>query len=221
MTETSRRAQNKRIREQRILDAAMRVFADHGYAAATMDLIAKDAGLTKPTLYQYFANKDTLFKAMLSAPRAAMVAAFENADSTDLVAQLYDFAWRYADTVMRADLLSLARLIIGEAHRFPEIGRSYQASGPDQVLNALKTFMMQHGQSGRLHIEDAELAAHDFWGLILSAPRNQALHEPDNIPDRDAISRSINNGLKVFLRAYSTQPDTDLAKLKTLTARVQ
>lgn len=51
----------------------------------------------------------------------------------------------------------------------------------------------------------------------LSAPRNRALHIPDAVPDRATIERYIRNGLRVFLRAYSTAPDTDLAALSSLT----
>lgn len=47
-----------------------------------------------------------------------------------MVAELYAFSWHYADVVLHPDMLNLARLIIGEAQRLPDIGRAYQASGP-------------------------------------------------------------------------------------------
>ncbi|MFC6582686.1 helix-turn-helix domain-containing protein [Sulfitobacter aestuariivivens] len=64
----SRRASNRREKQQRILTAAIQVFAEMGYSAATMERIAEAAHLSKPTLYQYFDSKDALFKAMMSAP---------------------------------------------------------------------------------------------------------------------------------------------------------
>jgi TetR/AcrR family transcriptional repressor of mexJK operon len=70
--------------------------------------------------------------------------------------------------------------------------------------------------AGRLTFDDAELAAEDLWGLILSAPRNKVLHIPDAMPDRATLERYIRNGLRVFLRAYSTAPDKDLASLSSL-----
>lgn len=219
MTALPRRAQNRLERERRILDAALTVFGAMGYSGATMDAVAAEAGLTKPTLYSYFPSKESLFSAMMLDRRDAMLEVFEHPSPGGMVADLHIFAWDYADTVMRPDLLSLARLIIGEVQRFPEIGRAYQASGPDHVLRGIMRYLAQQRADGRLAFDDAELAAQDLWGLILSAPRTQALYMPDAPPDRATLARYINNGLRVFLRAYSTAPEGDLAQLAALTAQ--
>lgn len=216
MNQISRREQNRIEREGRILDAALRVFSLTGYSGATMDAVAAEAGLTKPTVYQYFPSKESLFSAMMIGKRDQMLEVFEHPSSDGMVHDLYVFAWDYADTVMRPEMLSLARLIIGEVQRFPEIGRAYQASGPDHVLRGIMRYLSARREDGLLDFDDAELAAQDLWGLILSAPRTQALYMPDSTPDRVTLARYIHNGLRVFLRAYSTQPDADLAQLTAL-----
>ena len=220
MNQIPRRAQNRIAKEASILAAALKVFAQQGYSGTSMDGIAAEAGLTKPTLYQYFDSKEDLFTAMMLQKRDDMLIAFEQPSAGDMVAQLHAFAWRYANTVMRPDLLALARLIIGEVQRFPEIGRAYQASGPDQVLHGVIAYLQSRRAAGQLEFDDAELAAQDLWGLILSAPRTQALYMPDNQPSHSAIARSIHNGLRVFLRAYSTHPAHDLAALNGLQSPV-
>ncbi len=214
MTTLSRREQNRLDKTQRILNAAISVFSETGYSDASMDLIAAKAGWTKPTLYQYFPSKSALFEAMMAAPKDAMMLAFGMVSGKDMVDHLYDFAWAYANVVMQPEFLSLARLTIGEAHRFPDIGEDYQQSGPDQVLAGLMQFMETQHDSKRLVFDDAELAAEDFWGLILSAPRNRALHVPTYSASRADLSKYINNGIRVFLKAYSTQPEHDLARLE-------
>ena len=217
MTALSKRAQNRLEKETRILAAALKVFADTGYTGASMDQIAAAAGVTKPTLYQYFDSKETLFQSMMAAPRDGMMLAFDTDANAHMVAQLYHFAWRYARTVMAPDFLSLARLIIAESHRFPTVGQTYQASGPDQVLAGLMRFMQAQRDAGRLTFEDTELAAEDFWGLILSAPRNRALHVPGTPVQQHDLKRYIDNGTATFLRAYSTAATDDLARLARLT----
>jgi len=212
----TRRAQNRLDRERRILDAALGVFAAMGYSGATMDAVATEAGLSKPTVYSYFPSKESLFSAMMLGKRDRMLDVFEHPSPEGMVQDLYTFAWDYADTVMRPDLLSLARLIIGEVQRFPEIGRAYQASGPDHVLRGIMRYLDSQRQAGRLGFDDAELAAQDLWGLILSAPRTMALYMPDAAPDRATLARYIHNGLQVFLRAYSTDPAADLPRLAAL-----
>lgn len=217
MTALPKRQQNRILRERRILDAALVVFSQKGFVSASMDDIAAEAGLTKPTLYQYFPSKDELFTAMMTEERDHMLESFEYPSASGMVAELYAFSWHYADVVLRPDMLNLARLIIGEAQRLPDIGRAYQASGPDRVLAGMIAYLERQREAGLIVFDDAELAAEDLWGLILSAPRNRALHIPDAVPDRATIERYIRNGLRVFLRAYSTAPDKDLAALSSLT----
>ncbi len=217
MTALPKRQQNRILRERRILDAALVVFSQKGFVSASMDDIAAEAGLTKPTLYQYFPSKDELFTAMMTEERDHMLESFEYPSASGMVAELYAFSWHYADVVLRPDMLNLARLIIGEAQRLPDIGRAYQASGPDRVLAGMIAYLERQRAAGLIVFDDAELAAEDLWGLILSAPRNRALHIPDAVPDRATIERYIRNGLRVFLRAYSTAPDKDLAALSSLT----
>jgi AcrR family transcriptional regulator len=211
-----RRQQNRLNRERQILDAALKVFAGQGYSGTTMDAVAAEAGVTKPTLYSYFPSKESLFQAMMLGKRDLMLDVFEHPGRKGMVADLLTFAWAYADTVMRPDMLSLARLIIGEVSRFPEIGRAYQASGPDHLLRGIMRYLEDQRTAKRLVFEDAELAAQDLWGLILSAPRTQALYMPDATPDRETLTRYITNGLRVFLKAYSTTPAQDLDQLAAL-----
>lgn len=218
MSALSRRQQNKIERERRILDAALKVFSETGYSGATMDMVAIEAGLSKPTLYQYFESKEALFSAMMLGERDQMLEVFDHPSGEGMVADLLGFAWDYADTVMRPDLLSLARLIIGEVQRFPEIGRAYQESGPDRLLRGIMDYLEGRRAAGQLTFEDAELAAQDLWGLILSAPRTQALYMPDRLPGHAEVARYVNNGLRVFLKAYSTRPEDDLAALEALTS---
>ena len=216
MSALPQRELNRLAKQRRILDAALSVFAAEGYSGTSMDAIAAKAAVSKPTLYQYFGTKEQLFTEIMLAERNTMLLAFDH-PGTDMVAELHHFAWHYADTVMRPEFLSLARLIIGEAQRFPEIGRAYQAAGPDRVLAGMITYLTRQREAGKLTFDDAELAAEDLWGLILSAPRNQALHLPDRIPTKPELARYINNGLRVFLKAYSTDPAHDLAQLHITT----
>ena len=218
MTQMPRRQLNRIAKEKRILEAALKVFSEMGYFGATMDEVAARAGLSKPTLYQYFESKEVLFTAMMSGERDDMLVAFESPAPDAMVAQLHAFAWRYAQTVMRPDFLSLARLIIGEVTRFPKLGTAYQASGPNRVLEGMMAYLTAQRDAGQLVFDDAELAAQDLWGLILSAPRTQALYEPDNLPDHPTLARYIHNGLRVFLRAYAVDPVSDIETLNALAA---
>jgi len=212
-TTLSKRERNRAEKHARALDAALKIFAKFGYTAATMDAIAAEAGLTKPTLYQYFSSKDELFRQIILAPREVMLLTINDSRTNCHVAQLHEFSWAYTKTVMRKDFLSLARLVIGDAQRNPDLANAYQINGPDRVLEGLVNFITKQATLGKLVIEDAEMAAEDFWGLILSAPRNRALHNPDAFDDLSQLSKYVHNGIKIFLRGYSANPDADLERL--------
>ena len=216
MSAPSKRERNRRARRRGILDAALAVFAAEGYAGASMEAIARAAGVSKPTLYLYFDTKEQLFIAVMEAKRDEMLDALTLPGAGGMVETLHRFAWQYADTVLRPDMLSLARLVIAEAQRQPEIGRSYQAAGPDRLLDGMMGWLKAQRQAGQLVFDDAELAAQDLWGLILSAPRTTALHRPDAIPDRAEVARYVENGLAVFLKAYAAAPADALERLKRL-----
>jgi len=218
MNDLPRRELNRRTNQQKLIEAALSVFARMGYADASMDAVAEAAGLSKPTLYKYFDSKQALFTAMMQGRRDDMLMALEVTRAGSMAQQLHSFAWSYARTVMRPDLMSLARLIIAEAHRFPVVGRAYQTSGPDRLLAGMISYLQDQRAAGRLAFEDAELAAQDLWGLILSAPRSRALYEPEWQPDVQTLARYVNNGLRVFLRAYATRPASDLAALEAIIA---
>ena len=187
MTAILQRSTKKQAKRRRILDAALEVFSQDGYAGTTMDAIALAADVSKPTLYMYFGSKEQLFEAIMLSGRDEMLEPFD-LSSADMVSDLLTFAWNYAGVVMKPQFLSLARLVIAEAQRFPAIGKAYQEAGPDRVLKGIMTYLELQKKNDRLTFEDAELAAQDLWALILSAPRNQALHMPDKIPKRAAIA---------------------------------
>ncbi len=209
----SDKERRRRAKHRRILDAALAEFARNGYSGASMQAIAKRAGVSKPTLYQYFGQKNALLAAVLDEGKSELLAPFENTGDKPLVAVLWHFAWTYAGFVLRADMLSLARLIIGEAERLPDVARDYQQYGPLKALAGVVTYLEGRKSAGVVGFEDAELAAQNLWSLILSAPREHLLHNPDKKLDRDALARSIVNGLEVFLKAYSTNIALDIATL--------
>lgn len=213
MNQLTRRAKGKSERRQAMLNAALKVFAKEGFSGAHMETVATLAGISKPTLYQYFPSKEHLFIAVMEAKRDVMLIAIETADPEKLVEQLSRFAQTYARYVLSPDMLSLARLIIGEAERFPAIGRAYQAAGPDKLLCGMKTYLEAQRSAGTLDFADADLAAEDLWALILSAPRNRALHDPEWKPSADEMSRHISHGLVAFLKLYSTNPAQDIENL--------
>ena len=186
-----------------ILDASLQEFSAQGYDGASMSSIAERAGVSKPTLYQYFGDKDGLFTAVLQAGCEHIITPLSAPDGK-LVDRLWNFSWVYADFVLRADMLSLARLVLGEATRRPQIAETYHMAGPGKAFEGLVKFIEECRSDGELEVDNVEYAAQELWSLILSGPRDHHLHFVDQQPDRQELLGSISHGLRSFLKIYST-----------------
>nr|WP_228531847.1 TetR/AcrR family transcriptional regulator [Micromonospora sp. ANENR4] len=80
------------VREQQMLDAAVKVFSRRGFHAASMDEIADDAGISKPMVYAYLGTKEELFIACLHRESTRMMEAIAGAAAPDLPAD--ERLWR-------------------------------------------------------------------------------------------------------------------------------
>jgi TetR/AcrR family transcriptional repressor of mexJK operon len=191
-----------------ILDAGTALFLRNGYLGTSMDEIAALAQVSKQTVYKHFADKESLFSAIVTAAvDEAGDRVHEDAtalgDSDDLAADLRAFARGQLGRVMQPRLMQLRRLVIGEANRFPELGRAFFERGAGRSMAALAAAFDRLTARGLLHADDPELAAAHFNWLVMSAPVNRAMLLGDEaIPDPDELDRFAEAGVRVFLTAY-------------------
>ena len=203
--EDQRRSTRKR---RAILEAATAVFLRNGYLGTSMDEIAALAGVSKQTVYKHFADKKRLFVEIVTSTVDEISDPVHDevlsiADSGDIEADLRDLAHRQLARVMQPRLLQLRRLVIGEASRFPALGRTFYERGPGRTIAALAIAFKGLAIRGVLQLEDPELAAAHFNWLIMSAPLNQAmLLGSDEPPTRADINRHADSGVRIFLAAY-------------------
>jgi AcrR family transcriptional regulator len=115
-------------RPDEILDAACRVFSEHGYARATLEEVARSAGVSKGTLYLYFDSKEALFREMV---RAKIVAALAQAEAAvrdhegscrDLLVLVLTGMYR---RMRQEQIIGLSRVVLAELRNFPELARFY------------------------------------------------------------------------------------------------
>jgi AcrR family transcriptional regulator len=112
--------------DERILNAARRVFLEHGLAGASMDQIASLARAGKPTIYARFPNKDALYRAVVLRNVAAVAGSVEDhiPAGTTIEERLTDLGARLLDGALSRGTVDLMRAGISEARRFPDLGNS-------------------------------------------------------------------------------------------------
>ena len=157
-------------RPREICAAALKVFAEKGFAAARLDEIAKRAGVSKGTLYLYFNDKEALFRAVVRdtvAPNIEAVrAAVLGADLPfDQVVRM--FLARFADLTTRLPIGAVAKMVIGESRNFPELAKVWHDQVASRALTMLAGLIEAAQQRGEVRDGDPRLHAFSLAGPML------------------------------------------------------
>ena len=208
---TGSTARSERIRSA-ILAAAADQFLDRGFLGASMDDIASVASVSKQTVYAHFENKESLFLAMVRGLTGAASDSFqeqlgEPASGEPVDQFLLAFARLQLHIVMTPRLMRLRRLAIGEAGRFPELGRALHEKGPARSIDKLARAFSSYRMAGHLSMRDDEEAATFFNWLVMGGPVNAVMLLGDEeILDGHAIDRHSREAVRIFLAAYGAKP---------------
>jgi TetR/AcrR family transcriptional repressor of mexJK operon len=194
-----------------ILKAATALFLEHGYRGTTMDEIAARAAVSKQTVYKHFSEKERLVNEIVLDTIAEYVdPSYEEMlrlDGTgNLTDELRTLARNLLEMLMQPPLLRLRRLVIGEAGRFPQLGRTYYERGPERAADALAAAFEQLAARKVLKLDDPLTAALHFNWLVNSIPINVAMFTGDDKPfSATQLDRFAADGVRVFLAAYGAR----------------
>ncbi len=140
-------------RRRAILDAALAIFAEHGFEAARLDDVATRAGVAKGTLYLYFDNKQFLFEALIRDSLVPVLAQLETIASgsvSDPVDALAHMLQVFEKQVLGSDRKLVLRLIIAEGPRFPAIAKFYHREVVSRGLAIIRGLAQRADREGRI-----------------------------------------------------------------------
>jgi len=153
-----------------VLIGARTVFMRDGFEGASVDEIARAAGVSKATLYSYFPDKRLLFSevARIECNRQASAAIAV----IDPEAPVEQALRTIADRVVRFFLsdfgTQMFRICVAEAYRFPELGQRFYDSGPALLRVRMGVVLQGYIERGVLEIDDMHMAASHFGELCKS-----------------------------------------------------
>jgi TetR/AcrR family transcriptional regulator, mexJK operon transcriptional repressor len=192
---------NPSKREQ-ILAGARTCFFDHGYQGASMNEIAAAAGVSKGTLYAHYADKQSLFAAVI---------AFECSDIAErnfvfdphatLADSLRNLGRGLLHAILMPNAMGVFRTVVSEAHRDPTLGAVFWDSGPRSGARSLAALLTHAHERGELEIPDTTLAAFQFIYLC-DAGLSQRAHM-GTPPTAAEISAYVDSAVTLFLRGYA------------------
>ena len=199
-TETS--GENRKYRQ--IMEAALTLFVGSGFDATSMDMIARQAGVSKATLYVHFASKDDLLVTLVDEEcrRLGPQALWQPQDGTlDLEQALRAIAQSYTAFFLDDRGLGVHRLIMSTAPRFPKLAEVFLAAGPRRCEQEVESFLNLAVERGALAIPNIALAATQFLSLVQG--RMHLRWELSlNPPTRAEYQALIEGGIRVFVAAY-------------------
>jgi TetR/AcrR family transcriptional repressor of mexJK operon len=208
---TAPRADDPRVVRTRaaVVDAARTLFLRKGYAGTTMEEIAAAAGLTKRTVYNNYGGKEALFTQIVADviayaeefARGLHEAFTVSITAANLRTELDDLGRRLALGIVRAEVVALRRLLIGEAREFPALAEEYFDRAPGQVIDALASGFRHLGRVGLLRVTDARRAAAQFAYLVAGEPLDRAMLV-GKVPPREQVVAGAKAGVETFLARY-------------------
>lgn len=189
-----------------ILDAATATFCEQGYETTSMDRIAEVASVSKRTVYNHFASKEILFRAVVSGliDETKALKQIPWDPSRELAAQLREFARAKAHIVADPALAGLLRVVIGVLVQRPELAEEVMSTAKEGD-DALADWLEAAHEAGRMHVPDVARAAELFWSMVLGA-----FYWPTLLgaaPNEQERERAIDEIVETFLARFQDGSD--------------
>jgi AcrR family transcriptional regulator len=190
-----------------ILAGAKRAFLAAGFGAVSMDTIAREAGVSKATVYAHFAGKEELFGAVIGRECERYFARFSEGelDPGDVRGSLTVLGRRFLELLLSPDAIALYRIILGEVTRFPGLGEVFWRAGPERQRLQIEAFLKSATEAGTLSLADTRLAAEQFVSLVRGDIQLRHLLRLETDADRQGIDAAVEGVVATFLRAFERQ----------------
>jgi AcrR family transcriptional regulator len=173
---TSTRQRRKDARPQELLQAALALFVERGFAATRIEEVAQRAGVSKGTLYLYYPSKEELFKAVVRLNLSALIAEGEEAarsfegSTAELLSYLLRTWW---DRVGSTGASGIHKVILSEVRNFPELAQFYS----DEVIVPANRLFSNSVQRGITSGEFRALPLHEVCHVLMAPLIFMALHQ--------------------------------------------
>jgi AcrR family transcriptional regulator len=190
-------------KRRQILAGASKVFMDLGFDGASMGEIARAAGVSKGTLYVYFADKNRLFEAIVEQTALEQGKVSFNFDpERDVPTILRDFGQTYMQLICRPTEGSAIRTVMAIAERMPDVGRRFYQSVIENRINGLAAYLDAHVGNGDLVIEDCRHAAAQFILVCQASLFLPFIFQAAPPPSPERITQVVESATQMFLAAY-------------------
>lgn len=186
-----------------ILTAATALFLEQGYDRTSLARIAERSGVSRATLFKQFPTKAALFDAMVTESWSTADEQAAVPPAGDVVDGLRTIGRRYADLLSRPQMTDLFRIVIAELPRFPELADAQFAHGKMPYFASVRDYLLAEHEAGRVRVDDADLAATQFLGMISNYVFWPALLVPGWEVSAERVAQVVDEAVRTFAARYA------------------
>jgi len=195
-------------KRQKILDGAKRCFLSVGFEAASMNEITAEAGVSKGTIYVYFADKEELFAELIDRERGNMlISAQQLLEHSDSIEEALTAFGKHVTLRLTSDhVVRAQRMVLGVAERMPKLAGRFFGPDPFSGVSVLGSYLEQKVAAGELVIDDTELAARQFMDLSMAGVFKRRLFGSLTEEQGNAmIDDMVHKAVEMFLCYYGAK----------------
>ncbi len=193
-----------KVKRQQILAAATHLFTDNGYTATSMDLIAKQAKVSKQTVYSHFGSKDELFAAAIEQKCDSYhMVDFSLDDLTDPKTALFTLAQRFVAMLTSKEACAVHKICAYEARTHPTLSELFYQAGPEKVTNEVADLMALLNQRNILNIPNTHFAALQFLNMMKGEAWMRVEFNTKQQLSQTEINEYLLASVELFMRGYA------------------
>jgi AcrR family transcriptional regulator len=188
---------NECLSRDRLLDAALELFLEHGYGNLSMETIARHAHVSMRTIYSQFGGKAGLFGALIRRCSDQFVISLSDEESPEQV--LNTFAQKFLYYVTKPDAVRIRAILIAESPHFPDLATEFYEQGPQRTLEYLTQFFTTQQRTGHFVELNPRFMAEQFISVLRGERLQQLQLGLATTPDEQEIKIWAQQATHLFL----------------------
>lgn len=192
---------------RQILAAAGALFMSEGFEAASMEKVARAAGVSKQTVYSHYGSKEALFSAAIEAKCEEFQIGYSAADLKRPVGEfLREFVGHFSELLTSAEGVGIHRVCIADAGR-SGVAELFWEAGPLSIMQRLMAYLEEQVQRGNLAIDNVHFAADQLLFMVKSDAHMRGVLGLPMEKSLAELPAYLDSCVDVFMRAYGSTTD--------------
>jgi AcrR family transcriptional regulator len=194
-----------------IYGASRHEFAESGYAATSMETVARRAGVSTKTLYRLIPTKAALFEGMVTDQLNRFLSSvdLDAIDHARIEEALFAALMVCAKLALDPEVVALQRMVLQETGKFSDIAQTFYRNGIQRNAAALADWLRIQQKRGLIELDDIDEAAGMLLGMVIYAPQRATIFGDHPLPSHSQIEARVRSCTRLFLRGCQQAPAGD------------